>query len=168
MFDMKNLPDRRPAIILTAQPTRPIPLGSAGVWFDGSAIYYVAPDGTQAALATTATALVLDPSGSDITRVGGAAAAPGATRFGADAGHRHQLDPGAFKPFYFAGLAAPGAIAAPGANVGDKIVDVESLTDLAGAAASFEATVSVANQIQQKDAADLSKKKFRVLAIAQS
>ena len=168
MFDMKNLPDHRPGIILTPQTTRPIPLGSSGLWFDGSAIYYVAADGTQAALTTTATALVLDPNGSEITKVGGAASAAGRTRFGADAGHRHQLDPGAFKPFYFGGLAAPGAIAAPGANVGDKVVDVESLTDLAGAAASFEATISIANQIQQKDTADLSKKKFRVLVIAQS
>jgi hypothetical protein len=168
MFDMKNLPDRRAGIILTAQATRPIPLGSSGLWFDGTAIYYVAPDGTQAALTTTATALVLDPNGGDITKVGGAASAPGSTRFGADAGHRHQLDPGAFKPFYFVGLAAPGAIAAPGANVGDRVVDVESLSDLTGAAASFETAISVANQIQQKDATDLSKKKFRVLVIAQS
>jgi hypothetical protein len=157
-----------PGIILTPQTTRPIPLGSAGLWFDGTAIYYVATDGTQAALTTTATTLVLDPNGSDITKVGGAASAPGATRFGADAGHRHQLDPSGFKPFYFVGLAAPGAIAAPGANVGDKVVDVESLSDLAGAAASFETTISVANQIQQKDPNDLSKKKFRVLIVAQS
>lgn len=168
MRDMQNLPVARPALILVSQAVRPIPLGSAGLWFDGNAIYYVATDGTEAAISTTANAVGLDPIGSDITKVGGAASAPGATRFAADAGHRHQLDPSGFKPFYFAGLAAPGAIAAAGANVGDKIVDVESLTDLTGAAASFETAVSVANQIQQKDAADLSKKKFRVLAIAQS
>jgi hypothetical protein len=168
MFDMKNLPDHRPGIILTLQTTRPIPLGSAGLWFDGAAIYYVAADGTQAALTTTANALVLDPNGSDITKVGGAPPAPGGTRFGADAGHRHQLDPSGFKPFYFSGLAAPGVIAAPGANVGDRVVDVESLSDLAGAATSFESTISVANQIQQKDTTHLSKKKFRVLVIAQS
>jgi hypothetical protein len=168
MFDMKNLPDHRPSIIFTPQTTRPIPLGSSGLWFDGTAIYYVAADGTQAALTTIATAPILDPNGSDITKVGGAPTSPGNTRFAADAGHRHQLDSSAFKPFYFSGLAAPGAIAAPGANVGDKVVDVESLSDLTGAAASFESTISVANQIQQKDTADLSKKKFRILTIAQS
>jgi hypothetical protein len=48
VFDVNNLPDHRLGIILTPQTKRSIPLGSSGLWFDGSAIYYVVADGTQA------------------------------------------------------------------------------------------------------------------------
>jgi len=168
MRDMQNLPAIRPAFILAAATSNPIPLGSVGFWFDGTTVFRVAANGTQAAVATTANVVALDSNAADFTKAGGPPALAGATGLAADAGHRHQLDPAAFKSFYFSGLAAPGVIAAQGARVGDKVVDVESLTDLASAATSFEATISVANQIQQTDATDLSRKKFRVLAIAQS
>jgi hypothetical protein len=165
---MQNLPEIRPAFILTAQASSPIRPGSTGFWFDGKTLYRVAADGTQAAVATAANAIALDANAADFAKVGGPVTFAGATGLAADAGHRHQLDPSAFKSFYFAGLAAPGAIAAPGAKAGDRVVDVESLTALASGSGSFEATVSVANQIQQTDTTDLSKQKFRALLIAQS
>jgi hypothetical protein len=168
MRDMQNLPEIRPAFILTAQASNPIRLGSTGFWFDGKTIYRVAADGTQAPIATATNTVAIDSNATDIAKVGGPPAAAGATGLAADASHRHQLDPSAFKSFYFAGLAAPGAVAAPGAKVGDKVVDVESLTALASGAGSFEGTVSIANQIQQTDTSDLSKAKFRALLIAQS
>jgi hypothetical protein len=167
--DQQNLPAIRPAFILTAQASNPISLGSVGFWFDGATIFRVAANGTQSPVATGASlAAWLDGKGADITKVGGGTAVAGTVGLAADASHRHQLDPAAFKSFYFSGLAAPGAVAAQGANVGDRVVDVESLNDLANGAGSFEATITVANQIQQTDATDLSKKKFRALVIAQS
>ena len=169
MRDMQSLPAIRPAFILVAAISNPIPLGAVGFWFDGTSIYRVAADGTQASVGTAASlATWLDSKAADISKVGGGASAAGSAGLAADAGHRHQLDAAAFKSFYFAGLAAPGAVATAGAKVGDKVVDVESLTDLASGAGSFEATISVAGQLQQTDATDLSKKKFRALVIAQS
>jgi hypothetical protein len=165
---MQNVPAIRPALILTAQVSNPIPKGSTGLWFDGTTIFRVAADGTQAPIATATNTVALDGNAADITKAGGPSAIAGATGLAADAGHRHQLDPSALKSFYFAGLAAPGPVAAQGANIGDRVVDVESLTDLTSGAGSFESVVTVANQIQQKDATDLSKKKFRALVIAQS
>jgi hypothetical protein len=169
MRDMQNLPEIRPAFMFAVSTSNPIPPGATGFWFDGTTIFRVAPNGTQAAVATGASlAAWLDGKAADMTKVGGAPPSAGSAGLAADAGHRHQLDPVAFKPLYFTGLAAPGAIAALGLNVGDRVVDVENLNDLSNGAGSFEATITVAGQIQQTDATDLSKKKFRALVIAQS
>src|SRR4051812_26465878 len=107
---MQTVPAMRPAFILFASVSNPIPLGAVGFWFDGKAINRVAADGTQAPLTVAAgNPLALDTRPVDIAKVSGAAQGAGSTGLAADAGHRHQLDPSAFKSFYFSGLAAPGA-----------------------------------------------------------
>lgn len=75
-----------------------------------------------------------------------------------------------FKSFCSLGADASGApthIAAVGAKVGDSVVMAANTTDHASAAADFEATVTVADQIQQT-AVNLSAKTLVILVIAQS
>jgi hypothetical protein len=53
MRDQQNLPMARPALILTPQPTNPVPIGSVGFWFDGTTIFLVAADGSRTELAAS-------------------------------------------------------------------------------------------------------------------
>jgi hypothetical protein len=61
----------------------------------------------------------------------------------------------------------PSHVTATGVKIGDKVVMVANVTDHISSAASFEATVTVADQIQQSGA-DLSAKTLVFLVIAQS
>ena len=63
----------------------------------------------------------------------------------------------------FTGHSGAGACTATGLSVGDTIVGIVNITDGTTATANFEATVSVANQIQQSSATDLSAKKFAII-----
>jgi hypothetical protein len=75
-----------------------------------------------------------------------------------------------FKSFCSVGADAsvtPTHIAATGVKIGDKVVMVANVTDAASSAAAFEATVTVADQIQQATT-DLSAKTLVILVIAQS
>lgn len=58
------------------------------------------------------------------------------------------------------GVAAAGPVTLVGAGVNDVVIGVVNLTDLADGKTSFEGAITVADQIQQSDAADLSTKKF--------
>ena len=71
MRDMQNLPSVRPAFILVPHATNPIPLGSAGFWYDGATLSIVAADGTVEVLTSTG---MLDP-----VRLATAAALPSST-----------------------------------------------------------------------------------------
>ena len=64
--------------------------------------------------------------------------------------------------FYTVGLAAPGAVAAVGARIGDKVVTVANLTTPGSAAATFETVITVDDQIQQTGATDLSAKQLLI------
>ncbi len=55
----------------------------------------------------------------------------------------------------FTGVAAAGAITLTGAVKGDRVLSVAGMTTPGNAAASFESTISVVNQIQQSSASDL-------------
>lgn len=55
-----------------------------------------------------------------------------------------------------------GACTLVGAKVGDKVVSVQNITDHLLASASFEAVITVADQIQQSSASDLSAKTVMV------
>jgi len=68
----------------------------------------------------------------------------------------------------FTGHNNTGACAATGVKVGDTVVGVVSITDGTSAASSFESTITVADQIQQTSASDLSTKKFSLLVVAKS
>lgn len=63
------------------------------------------------------------------------------------------------------GSNGAGACTATGLKVGDKVVSVTNLTTPADAASSFEGTVTVADQIQQSSASNLSASKFLVLVV---
>lgn len=66
------------------------------------------------------------------------------------------------------GVAAAGPVTVTGTKVGDKVVGVANLTAPADAKASFEATVTVADQIQQSSASDLSGVVFQFIVVKQS
>lgn len=63
----------------------------------------------------------------------------------------------------FLGRVGAGAITVAGVAVGDQIWSVANTTDGTQASTSFEITVTVAGQIQQTDAADLSTKRMLAL-----
>jgi hypothetical protein len=59
-----------------------------------------------------------------------------------------------------AGRNGAGAITATGFKVGDKVVAATNLTDGTGDGASFETEITVADQIQQSSASNLTTKKY--------
>jgi hypothetical protein len=63
----------------------------------------------------------------------------------------------------FTGKNGTGACTATGARVGDKVIGVVNTTDGSTGSANYEATITVANQIQQSSATDLSAKKHALL-----
>jgi len=73
-----------------------------------------------------------------------------------------------FRAFHFTGLAAPGAVTATGAKVGDKVLMLTNISDAANGATSYESTITVNDQIQQSDAGDLTTKKFSLILLARS
>jgi hypothetical protein len=74
----------------------------------------------------------------------------------------------AFRLLVFTGNAGAGACTLTGTKVGDKVIGILNLTDAAIGTSSFEATITVANQIQQSSASDLSAKNLAVLLVAKS
>ena len=67
-----------------------------------------------------------------------------------------------------AGSNGAGSITVTGAAVGDKVNAVTNLTTPALATSSFEATVSVANQVQQTSASNLSGSTYQFILVPQS
>lgn len=65
-----------------------------------------------------------------------------------------------------AGVATAGPVALPGAKAGESVAGVVCLTDGTNASGSFESTITVADQIQQIEAADLSAKKYALILTA--
>lgn len=63
----------------------------------------------------------------------------------------------------FTGRIAAGAITLTGAKVGQRVIGLANLSSPADAAASFESVITVADQIQQSSASDLSAVKYLVL-----
>jgi hypothetical protein len=63
----------------------------------------------------------------------------------------------------FTGHNGAGACTATGTLVGDRVISIAGLTTVGGLAASFESTITVADQIQQTSATDLSAKNFTML-----
>lgn len=79
-----------------------------------------------------------------------------------------QLNATAMRFVAFTGKNGTGACTATGAAVGDKVIGIVNLTDGTTATSLFESTITVANQIQQSSATDLSAKKFSLLVVAKS
>jgi hypothetical protein len=72
-----------------------------------------------------------------------------------------------FKALTFLGRNGAGAITLTGAAAGQKVLAVAGLTagSLGSQASLFEATITVANQLQQSSATDQSTKTFIALLI---
>lgn len=76
-----------------------------------------------------------------------------------------KLDDAALKLRGFSGRSGAGACTLTGAKVGDVVCGLVNITDGGDTTSSFESTVTVADQIQQSSASDLSSKKFSVLLL---
>lgn len=73
---------------------------------------------------------------------------------------------GTLLPLFTAGRNGAGAVTFTGAKVGDTVFSALNLTDVSDAMAAtavFESTITVADQIQQASASDLSAKKFHII-----
>ena len=79
-----------------------------------------------------------------------------------------NLTVASLKTLFIAGRNGIGAMTAAGIAIGDTIKLVADITDGTSIAASFEATATVADQIQQTGATDYSAKKLLVIAAANS
>jgi hypothetical protein len=77
-----------------------------------------------------------------------------------------KIAAGALKYLAFTGKNGAGAITLTGAAVGDKVAGVANTSDGGSGASAFETTITVADQIQQSSASDLSTKKYTVLLIS--
>jgi hypothetical protein len=106
-------------------------------------------DGTSGKLQTggTVTPGVYGATAATPSYTGGSTVLSGASLFGAVA----------------AGHSGVGAITVAGALVGDAVVMVTNMTTPALATSSFESTVSVAGQVQQTSASNLSASTFSFL-----
>lgn len=98
----------------------------------------------------------------------GPTAAAGASADVARADHAHDISESAFFSGVFSGSDGAGPCTLTGAKTGDKVILLTNLTDAADGKASFEAAITVEDQIQQTGAADLSLKKFAVLLLVKS
>lgn len=79
-----------------------------------------------------------------------------------------KLSSSAFKSAVFTGHNGTGAVTLTGTKVGDKVLMLVDLTDSTDGSASFEATITVNDQIQQTSASNLSAKTFTILWLVQS
>jgi hypothetical protein len=79
-----------------------------------------------------------------------------------------KLDEAAFLHKVFTGRNGAGVVVLAGAKVGDVVISMLNVTDITDDVGSFETTITVANQIQQVDAANLSAKKFSVMLVVKS
>ncbi len=61
-----------------------------------------------------------------------------------------------------------GACIVPGVNVGDIVVAVYNIKTLGSEASSFETKVTVANQVQQSSASNLSANEYWWITVPQS
>ncbi len=79
-----------------------------------------------------------------------------------------KLDEAALVQKVFAGRNGAGVCTLTGAKVGDKVIGMVNITDATDDIGNFETTITVADQIQQSDASNLSAKKFAVLLVVKS
>lgn len=79
-----------------------------------------------------------------------------------------KFDEAAIKTAVVTGHNGAGACTLTGAKVGDKVIANVNLSDLADGTSAFETTITVADQIQQSSASDLSTKKYLVQLVVKS
>jgi hypothetical protein len=119
---------------------------------------------TEAKIATGAvTATKLGTGAVTEAKIG--AGAVTATKIGSGAVTAVKLDSAALKLSAFTGKNLAGACTLTGAKVGDVVAGVVCITDGDDQAANFETTITVADEIQQSAASNLSTKKYTVLLV---
>jgi hypothetical protein len=79
-----------------------------------------------------------------------------------------KIDEAAFTTKMFTGKNLAGACTCTGAKVGDKVIGLVNWTDGTDDTAKFESTITVADQIQQSSATNLSAKAFMVHLLVKS
>ncbi len=184
MSDRANQVAHRAALVLFAQADNPIAPGETGVWFDGTDITFVDALGNLTVLGD---AFAYGTTGSMVPISGTSDA--GVLNATARIDHDHELDTGvvdsaqlaadavdgpalsasSLRLLAFAGVAAAGPATATGVKVGDTVVGVIDIAAASvSAAASFESTITVNDEIQQSSASDLSLKKYALLVVAKS
>lgn len=92
----------------------------------------------------------------------------GTSQLAADSVTGAKIAATAFRSLYAQGRNGQGAVVLTGAKVGDAVLKVENQSDGGGGEASFETVITVADQIQQSAAGDLSAKKYSFLLLAKS
>lgn len=111
---------------------------------------------------------LINSDAGNIEKVGVAADA-GSVGTAADAGHVHQLDSAVFMTAVHLGRNGAGAVTGiTGTKVGDKVLMALNLTDDTNDASKFESTITVADEVQQSSATDLSAKKILFFILHQS
>jgi hypothetical protein len=63
------------------------------------------------------------------------------------------------------GLSGKGAIPLPGVLVGDRVIDMRNVATTGSEASSFETTISIAGQLQQTAASNLSANEYWAITI---
>jgi hypothetical protein len=119
---------------------------------------------TEAKIASSAvTAAKIGSSAVTEAKIGSGAVT--AAKIGSGAVTAVKLVDAALKLSAFTGKNGAGACTLTGAKVGDVVAGVVCITDGDDQAASFETTITVADEIQQSSASNLSAKKYSVLLI---
>jgi hypothetical protein len=126
------------------------------------------PHGQTTAIIPGVTIAAADIDSNAVEAAKIAASAVITAKIAADAVTGPKISPAALKFIPFTGKNLAGACTATGLKVGDKVVGVINITDSTNDDANFEATISVADQIQQSAASNLSAKKFALLVVVKS
>jgi hypothetical protein len=63
------------------------------------------------------------------------------------------------------GLNGKGAIPLPGVQVGDRVIDMRNAATTGSESSSFESSISVAGQVQQTSASNLSANEYWAITI---
>lgn len=108
------------------------------------------------------------PTAGSVTSSSLAAGAVDSAALAADAVTIGKLAPAAFRLLHFTGHNLAGACTATGAKVGDVVLAVNTTAGTLAGRGSFEATITVADQIQQSAAVDLSAAQYDLLLLARS
>lgn len=119
---------------------------------------------TEAKIASSAVTAAKIGSGA-VTEAKIGSGAVTAAKVGASAVTAAKIADAAMKLSAFTGKNGAGACTLAGAKVGDVVAGVVCITDGNDQSTSFEAAITVADQIQQSAVGDLSAKKYSVLLI---
>lgn len=154
------------ALQLTAQAAGacPIPAGEQGFWNDNGTVKLRLANGTDQAEGDIQGVT----AGTGLT--GGGTTGTVTLGLASNGVTGPSLSASAMRFLKFAGNNGAGACPCTGLKVGDTVIGIVDASGGGGStsAASFQSTITVQNEIQQTDAADLSGSVFVALVVAKS